>query len=113
MTTDLIFNVTGDAVVATTGNVLQAPGVVNQGWEFEVDVICRVSGELGFCDVQGHRVVFTGPRSSQREDLENTSGTFFDTDRQFDISLRQTWSVASGTNSIEMSQYTVGLWGAA
>lgn len=111
LTTDLIFNVSASAVVATTGNLLQPPNVSNQGWEVAMDIMCNVPGEGGFSIVQGHRTANTGDRTSQREDMENTAGTFWDSTRQVAISLRQTWNVASGTNSTTLRQFTVGLWG--
>ena len=113
MTTDLVFDTSATAAVSTTGSLLQSPSVSNQGWEVNLDIICRVPGENGSAYIQGYRIVNTGARSSQREDMEDVNPIFWNTDLPVDVSLRQTWSVASATNSIEMNQLTVGLWGPA
>ena len=111
LTTDLVFDTSATASVATTGSLLQSLGVSDQGWEVTLDIICSVPGEGGSCYIQGHRVASTGPRSSQREDMENVNPISWNTNLPVDVSLRQTWSVASATNSVEMNQFTVGLWG--
>lgn len=100
----------GATAIGDTTAVLQSPGVNEQGWQVDVDILCVMTGSGGELEVQGYRRASTGARSSQIEDMENMATVAFDTSQPFTFGLTQQFNASALDNSATMRQFYCTLW---